>query len=84
MAETMRPMGSGGIVFAVDTGLGSSEHWEDPGQYRDLLSMFGYPTMSITFLANTVADGLQGRVLPPPLGSGNACFVADRTGSGRM
>ena len=59
IVETMRPMGSGGIVIAVDTGLGSSEHWEDPGQYRDLLSMFGYPKMSMTFLANIVADGLQ-------------------------
>ena len=30
-AETMRPMGSGGIVMAVDPRLCSWEHWEDPG-----------------------------------------------------
>ena len=55
-----------------------------PEQYRNLLSMFGYPTMSMTFLANLVALGLQSHVLPLPLASGNGCFVADRTGSGRM
>ena len=49
-----------------------------------MLSKFGYPTMSMKFLANIVALGLQSHVLPLPLGSGNACFVADRRGSGRM
>ena len=58
MAETMRPMGSGRIVIAVDPRLCSWEHWENPAQYQDLLSMFDYPTMSITFLANIVALGL--------------------------
>ena len=84
MAETMLPMRSGGIVIAVDPRLCSWGHWENPAQYQDLLSVFGYPTMSITFLANTVAHGLQGRVLPLPLSSGNACFMADRRGFGRM
>ena len=41
MVETMRSMGSKGIVIAVDPWLGSWELWEDPKQYRDLLSMFG-------------------------------------------
>ena len=65
-------------------GLGSWEHWEDPEQYRDLLSMFGYSMMSTAFLANIVAHGLQSHVLPLPLGSGNACFAANPRGSGRM
>ena len=51
-----------------------------------MLSMFGYLTMSMTFLANIVARGLQSYVLPLPVprASGNGCFVADRRGSGRM
>ena len=84
MAETMRPMGSGGVVIAVDPRLCNWEHWENPWQYRDLLSMFGYSLMFKTFLANTVALGLLSHVLPLPLGSDNASFVADRRGSGRM
>ena len=71
-------------MIAVDPWLGSWELWDDPKQYRDLLSMFGYSMMSTAFLANIVAHGLQSHVLPLPLGSGNACFAANPRGSGRM
>jgi predicted O-methyltransferase YrrM len=78
MARTVRDHGLDAVVIAVDTWLGSWEHWEQPQHFPDLLFEFGYPMLYYTFLANVIDSGVAGQVVPLPLDSGNAAFVLGR------
>ena len=75
MARRMRETGCDGVVLAVDTWLGSAEHWLD-ANLKDLIpQMNGFPQLYFAFMGNVVAEGLQDYVLPLPLDSANACEV---------
>ena len=78
MARAMRDCGCDGVIIAVDTWLGSSEHWLDPQQGQNLGRLHGYPQFYWNFLANIVAEGLQDFVLPLPLDSASASQVLSR------
>ncbi len=76
MASVLRDSGIDGVVLAVDTWLGSWEHWQQDEWFPSLLCQNGYPSMYYTFLANVAAAGVEGHVLPLPQDSANASFVA--------
>lgn len=78
MARAMRDCGCDGVIIAVDTWLGSSEHWLNPQQTANLVRLHGYPQFYWNFLANIVAEGLQDFVLPLPLDSASAQMVLGR------
>ncbi len=75
MADRMRAAGQTGIVIAVDTWLGSSEHWLVE-EYRQTASfMNGYPALYHKFTTNVLHTGLAEHVVPLPLDSVNAAQV---------
>lgn len=68
MASLLRDHGIDGVVIAVDTWLGSWEHWTDAMVSFDR----GYPRLFAEFADNVLATQLDGHVVPLPLDSGNA------------
>jgi hypothetical protein len=59
-------------VIAIDTWLGSWDHWIDDSWHRELAFEFGYPNIYRTFLANMVLGEVSKNVVPLPLDSVNA------------
>lgn len=74
-AERLRAYNLDSVVIAVDTWLGSSEHWLVPGWTDSLRIVSGYPRLYDTFAANIAAKGLRDYVVPLPLDSLNAAKV---------
>ncbi|MFG1465378.1 class I SAM-dependent methyltransferase [Xanthobacter sp. DSM 24535] len=72
LAKAIRDLGLNGVVLAVDTWLGSAEHWADPAMFASLRIAQGYPSLYRTFMANIIREGLEPYVLPLPLDSVNA------------
>ena len=70
-------------IICVDTWLGSSEHWVNPG-WRPMLGIkHGRPTLHEQFIANVIHAGLADRVVPLPLPSRQASIVLERLRQGR-
>ena len=80
MAGAARQAGLAATVIAIDTWLGSAEHWDTPEWREDLLFSNGYPMLYYTFLANIVERGLQDLVVPLPLDSQSASQVLKTRG----
>ena len=74
-ASRMRDMNLDGVVIAVDTWLGSWDHWTSDEWFAHLNFSNGFPALYHTFAANIVGEGLQDYVLPLPLDSINAANV---------
>ena len=72
MAREMHRLALDSVVVAVDTWLGSHEHWLN---YRWRTSL---PQLYDTFRANIMDEGLQHFVVPLPLDSINAFHVLAR------
>lgn len=66
MAQAMARMAHDGVVIAVDTWLGSSEHWLDPRHRDSLDTLYG------EFATNIASYDLTNWVLPLRLDSLNA------------
>lgn len=75
MASKLRELAIDGVVIAVDTWLGSSEHWISPDPGHELSYERGYPRLFEQFMVNVAACGLNDHVVPLPLDSGNAAAV---------
>jgi predicted O-methyltransferase YrrM len=76
MAAAMRDQGLNGCVIAVDTFLGSPEHW---GKHGELFARaHGRPDIYETFLSNVAHAGLTGYVIPLPQTSVNAARILAR------
>jgi predicted O-methyltransferase YrrM len=75
MARAMREARCEGVIVAVDTWLGSAEHWLDARMAEDLSPLHGYPQLYWKFMNNVLAEGLQDFVLPLPLDSNSAQAV---------
>ena len=71
MAAQLKEMKSDLVIIAVDTWLGSSEHWLS-NYFEDLICVNGYPSIYYTFLTNVVESGLAPYVLPLPVDSATA------------
>ncbi len=82
MAARMREKGVDGVVIAIDTWLGSSEHFLAKGDVhgKDLNYLNGYPRLYNTFIANVFDQGLEHYVVPLPLDSVNAFQVINSLG----
>jgi predicted O-methyltransferase YrrM len=73
MARAMKTAGVDGCVIAVDTFLGSAEHWDTA---RNLFTRSnGFPNIYQTFLANVHAAGITDYVVPMPQTSVNAAMI---------
>lgn len=72
MAEQMRQAGMPAVVIAVDTWLGSSEHWMVPEYFNSMSFMSGYPALYHKFVSNVIRAGVADHVVPLPLDSLNA------------
>lgn len=72
MAREMRRLNLDAVVIAIDTWLGSSEHYLREKFVPDLDFMFGYPRLYHQFAANIVNEGLANQVVPLALDSINA------------
>ncbi len=75
MSKKAKSMKLDCAVIAVDTWLGSAEHWVNSKYPGDLKASFGQPNIYKTFLQNIVSEGLTDIVLPIPLDSTNAANV---------
>jgi predicted O-methyltransferase YrrM len=75
MAEAAKALALDTVVIAVDTWLGSSEHWLTDGHFRQMSFLNGYPALYHKFLSNVIRAGVSNRVLPIPLASVGASEV---------
>lgn len=83
MAKHMQTLELEGAVIAVDTFLGSPEHWnrERPDRiFEDLGLKHGWPSLYWQFLTNVVAEGVSDLVLPIPQTSENAAVILQMLG----
>lgn len=81
LAEALRDRGVPGAVIAVDTFLGSAEHWvlkpDAPNPYR---RRHGLPVLYDQFLSNVVRRRLQDYVVPMPQTSETAAAILHAAG----
>ncbi len=75
MARRLRDLQIDGVVIAIDTWLGSWDHWVVPELFDDLGFESGYPKLYHRFMANVINEGLQDYVVPLPLDSTNAVVL---------
>jgi Methyltransferase domain len=78
MARSMKEGGIDGAVIAIDTFLGSPEHWSF-GQVA-FARRFGQPDLYQRFLSNVVGAGVQDYVVPMPQTSATAAQILARLG----
>jgi hypothetical protein len=74
MARRLRERKLESVIIAVDTWLGSWEHWERREWRADLGFNHGFPTLFRTF-QNVIRCGVANYVIPLPLDSLNAATV---------
>lgn len=77
MANAMREHGIDGCVVAVDTFLGSPEHWSRSGLFTRRVGM---PDLYDTFLANAWHADLAGYIVPMPQTSATAALILRQRG----
>jgi predicted O-methyltransferase YrrM len=75
MAKRLRALSIDGVVIAIDTWLGSWEHWIQPEWFPSLRFENGYPTLFQTFRANIAKEELSDYVVPLPMDSTNAATL---------
>jgi Methyltransferase domain len=74
MASRMKALGIEGVVIAVDTWLGSWDHWVQE-HFEKLGFLNGRSTLQNIFMTNVITQGLEDYVVPLPLDSLNAVQV---------
>lgn len=72
MAKKLKELALDGFVIAVDTWLGSSEHWIDRELSMHLCINNGYPNLFYKFMSNIIAKEVRDYVIPVPMDSVNA------------
>lgn len=81
MARQLQSIDCDGVIIAIDTWLGSPEHWSDGGKRQtDLSPSYGFPQLYFKFMNNVVMAGLQDYVVPMPIDSANAAIVLANAG----
>ena len=80
MAKEIQRLGLDAVVIAIDTWLGSSEHYLWEKFLPDLDFEFGYPRLYHKFANNICKEGLAGQVVPLPLDSINAFQLLKQRG----
>lgn len=82
MADLLRVNAIDGVIIAVDTWLGSSDHWLSDRWFGDLSFQLGYPAIYRKFMNNVLDAHLENYVIPLPLDSLNAAEVLKHYGIG--
>ena len=80
LAKEIQRLKLNAVVIAIDTWLGSSEHYLWEKFIPDLDFEFGYPRLYHKFAANIVNESLQDFVVPLPLDSINAFQLLKKKG----
>lgn len=89
IASSLRDKNINGVVIAVDTFLGSAEHWsyDDRDELVEKIDgsgrldrVHGMPSLYKVFLSNIFAHKLTDYVIPLPQTSTNACNVLKKFG----
>ncbi len=80
MAKHMQGEGIDGAVIAVDTWLGSSEHWTEKKWFDDLSTAYGYPQLYYKFMINVIENNTQNYIIPLPLDANSASSVLKTLG----
>lgn len=75
MAKAIQDEKLASTVIAVDTFLGSWEHWQKQQWFDDLMFQNGYPTLFHTFMTNMFEEKVTDTVVPLPLDSANAAIL---------
>lgn len=79
LAELLKRNAIGGTVIAVDTFLGSVEHWDRTSGFAGLIPhQFGMPQLYEQFLSNVVRLGAHDRVVPLPQTSTSGSLLLHR------
>lgn len=85
MASELKRRGMDSVVIAIDTWLGSSEHWSDDQYFGEMNFRSGYPAMYHKFISNVKRMDVEDHVVPLPLDSLNAAhFLTQRNISPNM
>jgi predicted O-methyltransferase YrrM len=79
MANRAKALGLASVVLAVDTWLGSSDHWLT-SLFTEMSFFAGYPALYQKFLSNVVRAGVADYVLPIPIDSLNAAQILQSLG----
>lgn len=70
MAQALKRHGlENSSILAIDTWLGSQEHWSNPEHREHLGLEFGYPTLYRRFLSNMKNATSEDKIVPLPLPS---------------
>jgi predicted O-methyltransferase YrrM len=81
LADLMKRNAVAGTVIAVDTFLGSVEHWDRNSGFAGLIPhRFGMPLLYEQFLSNVVRSGAHDRIVPLALTSTAAAVLLRRLG----
>jgi len=83
MTEIAKKINPKVILIAIDTFLGSPEHWKPkhPNNFQQFLKLkFGYPQLYYQFLANVMRKGLENNIIPLPQTSTNAAIILKTLG----
>jgi hypothetical protein len=75
MAQIAKSLGLDTVVIAVDTWLGSSEHWLNPVFFSEMSFLNGYPALYHKFTSNVIHENLADYVLPIPISSIGAAEI---------
>jgi hypothetical protein len=81
LAELLKRNAVSGTVIAVDTFLGSVEHWDRGSGFAGLMPFrFGMPMLYELFLSNVVRCGAQDRIVPLAMTTAAAGVLLHRIG----
>jgi hypothetical protein len=69
MASVIKQLNMDCSLIAIDTWLGSKEHWQDKAIKPKLGLEYGYPTIYFNYLSNMKLAGLEDYILPLPMPS---------------
>jgi hypothetical protein len=75
MADAAKKLGLRAVVIAVDTWLGSSEHWLHQNLFSQMSFFGGYPALYHKFVSNVIHAEVEDYVIPIPLDSLNAADI---------
>jgi len=75
MAKQIQTSEIDGVIIAVDTWLGSSEHWLRPDWFAGMSCLFGHPQIYQKFMTNVIESGTENIVIPLPIDSINAAAI---------
>jgi hypothetical protein len=79
LAGLLREAGTNGTVIAIDTFLGSPEHWDRRGRNGNLMPCKnGRPLLYEQFLTNVVRTGMQDFIVPLPQSNEHAAIILSR------